>query len=97
MDKHSADDREMIAALTKQFNEQRFPRAMDIKKRVFDGEKLNDFDLAFLETVFKDAQYILRFTDKHPEHQALVSKALQLYTDITEKALENENKIKNKK
>lgn len=92
MDKHSADDREMITALAKQFSEQHFPRAMKIKKRVFSGEKLSDFDLAFLEKIFKDAKYILRFADKHPEHQELVAKALQMYTDITEKALENENK-----
>ncbi len=95
MDKKTADNLE-VAALIKQFNEQRFPRAIHIKERIFAGEKLDDFDLAFLETVFKDAQYILRVSDKHPEHQKLVAKAIQLYTDITEKALENEKKLKKK-
>ncbi|MFI4937723.1 MAG: hypothetical protein ACHQJ6_04350 [Candidatus Berkiellales bacterium] len=82
----------VITALLKRFNEQRLPRALELKDKVFAGEKLNDSDLMFLETVFKDAQYILKYSDKFPEYQSIVSKGLQLYSDITQKALENEKK-----
>jgi hypothetical protein len=89
MDKNSEDEI-VITALLKRFTDHRLPKARDLEKKVLKGETLTDSDVLFLETVFNDAQYILRLSDKHPEFQALMSKAIQLYTDITQKALENE-------
>jgi hypothetical protein len=90
MDKNPEDEI-VITALLERFNNQRLPRARSMEKKVFAGEKLNAQELAYLETVLNDAQYILRLTDKYPEYQEIVSKAIQLYMNITEKALENEN------
>lgn len=86
------EDAIIIAAMLKRFTDQRFPKVLDLEKKVLTGEKLNDSELSFLDIVFKDAQHILKLTDKYPEYQEIVSKALKLYSDITQKALENENK-----
>ena len=92
MDKN-AEDEVVIQALLKRFNNQRLPRALDIEKKVMSGAKLDGSDMEFLEMVFNDAQYILYLSDKHPEYQDIISRAIQLYADITKKALENEQKI----
>lgn len=95
MDKKSEDM--TILALLKQFSYERLPKALELKEKVFAGHTLNKLDIVFLDTVFKDAQYIMRLVDKHPEYQELASKATKLYTDITEKALENEKAAANEK
>lgn len=85
-----SEDDITIAAITKRFNNQRFPRAKKLEEKVMRGETLEEVDLAFLEVVFHDAQDVLKIADRHPEVQELVLKALQFYKDITTKALENE-------
>lgn len=89
MDKNPGDEI-VITALLERFTEHRLPRAMDLKKKVFNGAVLDNSDITFLDTIFKDAQYILKYSDKYPEYQKIVAQALELYTAITEKALENE-------
>lgn len=96
MDKNPADEI-VIDALFKRFTEHRFPRVQNLEKRVNAGETLNDSDVVFLDTVFKDAQYILRLTDKYPQYQEFMTKVIKIYSDVTQKALENENVLKNKK
>ncbi|MBS0289609.1 MAG: hypothetical protein JSS07_06205 [Proteobacteria bacterium] len=95
MEKDPADEA-IIIALFKRFAEHRLPRAMELKTKVFAGEILSAADMTFLDTVFKDAQYVLPYSDKYPEHRELLLKALQLYTDITEQGLENERNQKNR-
>lgn len=89
MDKNS-EDAITITALLKQFTEHRLPHALALKTKVFKGEKLNDADMEFLDSVFHDAQYIFKLSDKYPEYQEIVSRGVHLYKEITEKALENE-------
>ncbi len=89
MDKKTVDNI-AVTAMLKRFTEQRLPRALDLEKKVSAGEKLNDSDLEFLEVVFNDAQHALQFTDQHPEYREIFLKALQMYSDITKNALENE-------
>ncbi len=91
------EDEIVIAALIKRFTEQRLPRAMDLKRKVEEGKKLENTEVDFLNTVLNDAKYVLRYSDKYPQYQELVTKGIQLYTEITEKALENEKKLKPKK
>lgn len=92
MDKKSENMK--IALLLKRFTYERLPKALHLKEKVFAGEKLNDFEIAFLDTIFKDAQDIMQRAEKNAEYQEIVSKAVQLYSDITQKALENEKKDK---
>ena len=64
--------------------------ALDLKKKVDRGEKLNEFDIQFLEEVFADAQRARGLIERNPEWQELATKMVGLYKEITDKALENE-------
>jgi len=83
-------DAGVIAVLLERFEKQRLPRAQSLKEKVDRGEVLDEYDLAFLEEVFADASSIKPLADRHPEYQELVARAVHLYKEITDKAMENE-------
>lgn len=89
MSEHSHDEG-VIAALLERLNTQRLPRALELKDKVDRGEVLDDFDIEFLKQVFADASQVKPLVDRHPEYQTLVARLVDLYKDITDKALENE-------
>ena len=88
--KDPQQDAGMLAVLIERFETQRLPRALDLKEKVDQGGRLDDFDLAFLEDVFSDSQEIQPLIERHPEHQEIAAKMMGLYREITEKALANE-------
>ena len=92
MSDSAAKDAGTVQVMLQRLNEHRLPRALDLKKKVDRGEKLDDYDLEFLETVLEDASGAKPLMSKHPELQTLVSKLVSLYSAITTKALENEQK-----
>jgi hypothetical protein len=86
----SSKDLGLVTVLLQRLQQQRLPRALALKEKVDRGERLEDFDIAFLEGVFADANEIKPLVERHPEHQALVSSVVNLYKEITDRALENE-------
>ena len=83
-------DAGVIQVLAEQLENKRLPRALSLKEKVDGGETLDDSDIAFLERVFEDASAVGTLVDRHPEWQDLAAKMIQLYKEITDKALENE-------
>ena len=88
--KDPQQDAGMLAVLIERLETQRLPRPLDLKEKVDQGGRLDDFDIAFLEEVFSDSQEVQPLMERHPEHQEIAAKMMALYHDITEKALANE-------
>lgn len=86
----SDNDAGVIQALLRRFNEQRFPRAMELKAKVDVGQRLEQFEVDHLEDILGDIRTMKGLVDRHPEFAPLVIKGMQLYTEITTKALQNE-------
>jgi len=81
-----------ISALLERFNQQRLPRLLELKERVDKGEKLSDFDIFHLKEIMQSTQEISPLAERHPEYKPLVAQAISLYKEITDKAMENEQK-----
>lgn len=88
----SQQDEGLVEVVLERFSTQRLPRALALKEKVDRGEKLDEYDLNFLQEVFTDAQKIHSFIDRHPEYQELAAMSISLYKEISDKALENEKK-----
>ena len=86
----SSKDTGVKLALIERFKTQRLPRALALKEKVDRGELLSDQDLAFLERVFEDAQQVKSLVHQLPDWQPLAARAVELYKEITDRALANE-------
>jgi len=87
-----AMDDGVIMALLDRFNKQRLPQLLELKERVARGEKLNDLDIAHLEDVLTSGGQARQILERHPEYKPLIAQVMTLYKEITNKALENEQK-----
>ncbi|MGI9284695.1 MAG: hypothetical protein ACR2P1_04850 [Pseudomonadales bacterium] len=89
---NSDEDDGTIAVVMERLHKYRLPRALDLKERVDRGELLSDIEIEFLKRVFADANTVMPIVDRHPEYQDLAARVIDLYYEITNKALENEKK-----
>lgn len=88
----SNHDTGVIMVLLDRMRTQRLPRALDIKSKVDRGERLDSFDIQFLQDVFEDAKNLQPKWDQHPELNQIIGTLIHLYHEITAKALENEER-----
>jgi hypothetical protein len=86
----SSADAGVMEVLLERLEKQRLPRALSLKEKVDRGERLDEFDIAFLEEVFADADHMRSLLGRHPEYDGLAGRVVHLYHEITNKALENE-------
>lgn len=88
--KATSRDAGTIAALMIRLKDYRIPRAKRMLERVNRGELLPDSDLEFLRRVFNDSQNMKPLVERNPQYLPLVSKMIELYSEIIAKSLENE-------
>ena len=82
----------ILEVLVERFERQRLPRALELKDKVDGGETLDEWDTAYLEELLQDAEEAKLLVDKHPEYQDLYARAVHLYKEMTDRALENEKR-----
>lgn len=88
--KKSDQDAGTIAALMLRFKDYRLPRAQRMLKRVDQGEILSSEDIRFLNRVYDDSKQTQALRSRNPEYKELISKAIDLYSEIIEKGIRNE-------
>jgi hypothetical protein len=89
MDQKEKDAGTIVALITR-MRLSRIPRARRMLDRVSAGQQLSDYDVDYLERVFDDARGLYPLLDRNPEYGRVVSRMIDLYAEITDKALRNE-------
>jgi len=79
-----------IAALILRMEEYRLPRAIRIHQRVSVGRTLSTSDINFLKRVHDDYQANQALWLRNPGYSDLMSRFIDLYTEIIAKGFDNE-------
>jgi len=80
-----------IAALMVRFKETRLPRTQGLLDKVNAGHKLDDADIGFLKRVYNDSRSLRPLIERNPEYLEMITKYVDLYSEIVSKAVELEN------
>jgi hypothetical protein len=80
----------IMIVLMEEFKNKTLPDSLWIKNRLDKGELLNDGDMEFLVNALESACVVKNLIDKQPEWQPVFAGAVNLYENITAKALENQ-------
>jgi hypothetical protein len=92
---YSSDDEiGIITAFVEQLEEQSIPRALAVKKRVEDGDTLNEIEIMHFEQMLSEASMMMPLLKHHPEYQKLIAELANLYNEISERALNNQLNVK---
>ncbi len=76
--------------LIEQFVNYRLPALMKMKEEVAEGKCLSDGELELLGRMLKQAHDFARLEHEFPEFQDVIARIIDLYHEITEGALRNE-------
>jgi hypothetical protein len=79
----------VIQALLLRLNTYRLPYARQLEAKVNRGETLSDYDMRFLKKVIEEGAEARRLTAKHPSYGEIVSRMMDLYSEIMRKGAEN--------
>lgn len=78
--------------LLERLNAQILPRALGLRAKVDRGECLNDQELLLLKALLEDATRNTTLAKDHPDLHLLCGRMASLYSEITSKALENQER-----
>ena len=83
-------DTGVITVLLQRFESQNLPKLLALKDKVELGDSLNNIDVIFMKEIASNFEEIKPLLSRHPKFEPLVTKAIQLYTDIMNVAMDNE-------
>jgi hypothetical protein len=86
----SNKDAGTIAALMTRFSDVRLPKTQRLLEKVNAGQKLDDSDIEFLKRVYNDSRNLHTLVKRNPDYLTVVTKYLDLYSEIISKAVELE-------
>ena len=90
---HLSRDDGVITALLLRLREQRLPRLFGLQHKVCRGDPLNDYDIAFLNTVCYESKQCHAICGKYHEYDELFCKVAHFYHEIAQIALRNEMRL----
>ncbi len=79
-----------MQVLLEEFEKRRLPVLLKIREKVNSGKQVNEGELDFLEKVIEDAERSMPMMFSYPQLNDFCQQVVQLYQEITAKALENE-------
>ena len=82
----------LLSVLVERFESQHLARALSLKHAVAAGERIGEYDRAFLEAACREALESKHVVDGFPQYQPLFLRTVHLYREISDRALENEKK-----
>ena len=88
---HDLEHDGISQVLIKQFVDYRLPALMKMKEEVHEGKTLSDGEIELLNRILNRAEEFGRVVHEFPEHQDLVARIIDLFNEITELGLQNEN------
>jgi len=83
-------DQGTIAALLKLFEDWHYPRALEIRKRLEQGQALSDADLRFLRNALGRVRQAMPIVQRNAEYQKLAGQVIAFYSEIADLAVKNE-------
>jgi hypothetical protein len=92
MSNESMKDLGIKQVLLERLNAQILPRALGLRAKVDRGECLSNQELLLLKALLEDATHNTGLAKDHPELHLLCGRMASLYSEITRKALENQEK-----
>ena len=87
---NNSHDNNLLYTFLDHYEKQLMPLLLSIQQKVSNKTRLNDYEISFLEGIYSEIQTIQPLVERHPEYQTLFSRFVDLYKDISLKALENE-------
>ena len=86
----SLKDKGTFYVLLLRFEQYTLPKAIILKQKVDEGNKLDISDIDFLNKTISNIQKYKHIIDKNPDFHQLEAQAIWLYTQIIQLALKNE-------
>lgn len=90
MNKEAERELGIEITLLERFTQQRLPRILQIREFVLKGQRLSETDIIFLEEVLENCRQIAGTVQRYPKYADIYNRAIELYSEITRVALENE-------
>lgn len=84
------EDEGALHALVLRMRDDLIPRARQLLENVEAGEVLSEGDIGFLKRVYRENMSNQALIMRNPDYQRLMFRFIDLYTEICDKALENE-------
>jgi hypothetical protein len=81
----------VITAYIEKLETQTIPLALSIQKIVNEGNVLNDIEISHLDAMLSEANFMMRYLEHHDQYKKLTAELIDLYHEITEQALNNQN------
>lgn len=86
------DEDGVSQVIIERFVHYRLPILLNIREDMEEGKTLSEGELELLARVAQRAHQINKFAHLYPDNKELVAKVINLFHEITEKALDNELK-----